>query len=153
MKVHRCTIDDLEMVDAILRHPSIYKMISDDGSPESNGYSARNYLESEHIYYLLIGDSALFMLHPLNSVCYQVHASVLPEGRGAAAVTACMSGVRWMWENSPAQKIIGIFPESNRKAYALCKRVGMVVEGLLAKSYQKHGKLIDQVIMGLCREE
>lgn len=152
MQVRRCTLKDLEQVDGILTHPSIYDFISDDGCPPRSEYTAKQNLECEAIYYLLCGINFLTMFVPHNSITYEVHTSALPDCRGKEAIRKCHLAKQWMWDNTPARKIISIFPENNRPALALAIRVGMKREGLLAKSFLKNGHLLDQVVVGLSKE-
>lgn len=154
--IERCDISDLEYVDFVMRHPSIYPHISDDLSPKAEAFSAGALLASPQIIFLkpfIEGFGAgVFLMHPWNSVTYEVHSCVLPGFRGKLAVTASRLAASWMFRNTGCRKITTQIPARNRAAYALAHRAGFRTEGVNKKSFLKNGVLYDQALMGLSKD-
>ena len=100
------------------------------------------------------GDTSLgvFMLNPLNCICYEVHTALLPEAWGRS-VEITKDGVLWLFENTPCRRVITNVPEYNRKALLLAKKTGMVQFGINPKSFLKNGVLYDQIMLGLSKED
>lgn len=157
IEIERCDMSDLDYVNGIMRHPSVYAHISDDHSPEAASFSAAPLLMSERAIFLrpvIDGFGAgLFLFHPWNSVCFEAHTCVLPGFRGRAAVLASGMAAAWMFENTGCRKIVTHVPAWNRAAYALARRAGFRAEGVNRKSFLRNGRLCDQAIMGLSKED
>ncbi len=155
ISVERCGIAELEYVDFVMRHPSIYPHISDDLSPEAGEFTAAPLLMGPRIIFLrpvVEGFGAgVFLFHPWNSVTYEVHSCVLPGFRGKTAVEASRLAAAWMFENTGCRKIITQIPARNRAAYALAHRAGFRAEGVNKRSFLKDGTLYDQAFMGLLK--
>lgn len=151
--VQRLGVDHRDYVNLVLSHPEVYEWISDDNSPAPGQTDFAAILSAEGIYVLRPNPWTVFILHPWNSICYEVHTNVLPEGRGPMAVQACREGMSWMFHNTPCQKIVTQVPTFNRPALALARRAGMKPEGINSKSFLKNGHLYDQTILGISKQE
>jgi RimJ/RimL family protein N-acetyltransferase len=148
MKIART--HDMELVRAILSHPAIWPHISDDSVTEPSP------VDLDGIFWLLVDDGApagVFLLHAHNSACYEVHTCLLPRLWGAQAAQATMLCREWMFENTPCQKLVTNVPADNLLALRFAKRCGMTQEGVNRKSFLKQGRLLDQHVLGLTKEE
>jgi RimJ/RimL family protein N-acetyltransferase len=146
------TFDDA-LIKKIVTHPEVYPWLSDDGSPAAENWQPT---PSQAIYYVLAefdGEPvAVFMFTPQNSVCYEGHSALLPKIWGQGAEIAVMVQ-RWLFENSPAQRIVGNAPAFNERALYYAQKAGMRRYGLNPKSYLKNGVLYDQVLVGVSKED
>jgi RimJ/RimL family protein N-acetyltransferase len=141
---------DMELVRGILSHPAIWPWIHDDGASEPAP------VDHETLFWLLVTDphpAGVFLLHAHNHVTYEVHTCLLPRTWGAQAREATQMGRRWMFENTPCQKIVTNIPEDNALALRFAKRCGMTVEGVNRQSFLKNGELLDQHVLGLTKKE
>jgi RimJ/RimL family protein N-acetyltransferase len=141
--------NDWDLVRKIVTHEKVYDHISDDFSPAAHDWQP---FKSEGIYYLLVTEDhplGLFALFQHNGICWTVHTCLLPEAYGEKAKEAGKEGQRWMWENTPCQRIITEVPSYNRLALKFAKDCGMTEYGVNPKSYMKHGKLRDVVLLGV----
>ena len=140
----------MEVVRSILAHPAIWPHIHDDGAQEPNPVDAKA------LYWLLVSDeepAGVFLLHPHNLVCYEVHTCLLPRVWGEQAVHATQLCRAWMFEHTRCQKIVTNVPQKNLLALRFAKRCGMTQEGINRKSYLKDGELQDQYVLGLTKQE
>ena len=72
--------------------------------------------------------------------------------RGASAAALKAACAR-LFETSGTVKILGLIPEDNRLAIAMCVRHGATVEGLLRHHTVRDGKPINAVAVGVTKEE
>jgi len=147
---------DAALVKSIITHPRIYPSVTDDGAPRPELFDASEAVKHKNVYFLLAraGEELLgcFMLHSHNAVLYEVHTCLLPNAWGPRAVEAGVAGRRWMFANTPCEKIMTFVPQGNGLAFKFAKRCGMQLEGILTKSYKKGGKLLDQSLLGVAKE-
>ena len=150
--IRRCTIDDLEFVDSILKHDSIYPFISDDYCPKAEDYTCAPLLSHNGVYYLSPDKNSIFVYIPINSITYEVHSNVLPPARNRSSELALMT-VKYMFEQTKCMKIKTHVPVFNTPALHLSFKCGLRVEGNLRESFLKNNKLYDQIILGLSKGE
>jgi RimJ/RimL family protein N-acetyltransferase len=139
-----------------MTHHSIWPYISDDGSPPIEEYRP---IESEQIWYVIVRDIypdagtqevlGMWIFHPQNSICWEVHTCLLPNAWGDRGQRAARIGPAWVWENTPCRRIITNVPTTNRLALHFAVKAGMHIFGVNPASYKKHGTLCDQVMLGI----
>lgn len=155
--VYRATAKDIGYINGVMRHEEIYPHISDDLSPEKERLDVAGLIGCPNVYFLIpvveCVRTGLFIFHPWNSVTYEVHTMMLPEHRGEKSIIACREAMRYMFTQTPCHKIVTHVPTYNIPAYALARRVGLKMEGINRKSFLKNGRLYDQYILGICKEE
>lgn len=61
--------------------------------------------------------------------------------------------LRWVYANKKINKVISFIGTNHITTYNLALKIGFNNEGLIKKSYLKDGKLHDQFIVGLTRNE
>lgn len=152
--IKRCTIEDIEDVNRIMRHPEIYPQSIDDGCPPNAiDFDAGPILASEAMYFLAWRINGiwggLWMFKPWNSITYEIHTCVLPTFRGRPAIREGKAAGAWMFENTPCQKVVTLVPENNRPALAYALATGLEKEGLVRQSFLKDGQLLDQTLLGI----
>jgi RimJ/RimL family protein N-acetyltransferase len=149
---------DYALVRRILTHPRIYDKISDDHSPAREDYRP---IEHPSVWYVVARDVypeghdllGLWMLHPLNGICWEVHTALMPVAWGEKGLEAAHLLPDWIWENTPCRRIVTNVPSTNRLALHFALRAGMTIFGVNRASYLKDGKLCDQVCLGISPPE
>jgi RimJ/RimL family protein N-acetyltransferase len=133
--------------------PQVWPWIGDDFAGERETFQPN---EDPRIVYLLALEDVwrvgLLTFLPQNTVCWEVHIIVLPwrKSRGHEILRGAM---KWVFENTTAQRIVGAIPAYNHLAVHVAQRAGMTQYGLNPRSFQKHGELEDQELFGLNKEE
>jgi len=157
MNVRRATVSDNETIKAIYADESIWPSVTDDGALDIQAINFTDALNNQGLYFIIIEDNnkpvGIFLFNPWNMACYEMHSAVLPEYRGEGSIEAARLAGMWMFSNTLCQKLITQIPVTNYAARALAKVGGMVQEGINRKSFLKSGKLIDQYIYGICKED
>lgn len=143
--------NDMDLVTRVMTDPCVYPYVTDDGSPNPEEFEP---VESDLIYYLLVLDYSknvlgLFLVHPQNSIMYEIHTCLLRSCRGLMADEAARLVLQWIFNNTPCQKLITHVPAYNKPALDYAKRSGFTVEGNNSHSFLKNGKLHDQVCLGI----
>ena len=148
---------DVDLVNRIISHPSIYPFVSDDGAPDAVKFDCLSMIDNHACYFLapLIDNNVagIFFYHPHNSITYEVHTNILPEYRGSMVVDMAIASLEWMFSGTSCKKVITHVPENNRAAYRLAKKVGMKNEGINRASFMKGGNIMDQHLLGIVKGE
>ncbi len=146
-----CTIEDIEAIDRVLKHPSVYDKISDDGSESKLNFTAVSLLENK-IPVIMPNYETVIIYIPHNNCTYDVHITSTPEGRGEQAIRAGEIGIRYAFECIVGcEKLICFVPEIYPNVSSFVIRNNFVKEGKLTKSYKKNGVLYDEFVYGLRR--
>lgn len=144
---------DTHIIEKILNHPDVYKDSIDDFSP--------NYLEIKTIPYNHLWISVYnadilcggFLLVWHNTIMCEVHTCLFSSVHGKLAIKIGKLGIEWLFKNTQCLKIITNVPEYNKKALLFSKISGFKIEGINRKSIMKFGNLMDQTVLGLCKDE
>lgn len=145
---------DMGLIRGVFTHHDIYDHITDDGALDVTDYEP---LDNPALYYLAALEdvftvAGVFLCVPVNCICYEGHAAILPEYRKNTE-DIYRAAFAWMFENTPCQKIVGYTPAYNTAARLVSRRAGMVTEGRSAKSFLKRGVLHDRIIFGIEKEK
>lgn len=151
-------MEDLEIVKRVYTHESIFDRINDDGITDPEKVDFSQALSNTNVFFLIAEDEhcdivGVFLFHPWNTVCYEMHSAVLPEYRGEGSIEAARMAGMWMFGNTMCQKIVTQIAVTNYAARTLARVGGMVKIGNNDRSFLKNGKLIDQHIYGICKED
>lgn len=144
---------DVALIRQAIAHPKLYAQLSDDGCPSAEEFDVQ--LRDGLIFVAMRdGDEFLgvFLFHPHNHVCYEVHTCLLPVAWGQRALECTKAAAQWMYENTPCQRIVTNVPVYNRLALRLARNSGMEQFGLNPKSFLKNGILHDQIMLGMNKE-
>ena len=159
MGIHRVTIRfertaDAVLIREIMTHPKIWPWITDDGSP-----AAADFEPAIHpsLWYVLAFDGeelmGLWLFAAQSSACFEAHTCLLPGQRGERAGEAAKQVIAWIWANTPCRRIFTNVPRFNRAALYFAVRAGLIRFGVNEQSFLKHGKLYDQILLGLSKPE
>jgi len=144
---------DYELVRGIVTHPKVYPHVADDGAPKAQDWQA---LASDTVWYILVRldgtPAGVFILVPQNAICYELHTCLLPMLWGSAIVAGQLM-FTWMFEHSPARRIMTNVPDYNRLALRAAQKSGMQEFGVNTKSYLRGGILYNQIMLGISKEE
>ena len=144
---------DIEYIKGCVTHPKIWEHSSDDGSGKAEDYCPSI---AEGVYWLMPCEDGqrlgVFLLYPHNFICYEVHTCLIPEAWGRS-VECTLTGIAWMFSNTPCRRIITNVPESNVLALRLAERSGLVKFGVNPASHLKNGALHDQILLGISKGE
>lgn len=144
---------DMQLVAEIATHPAIWPHLHDDGTPEDWAP-----VDHEAIYWMLVRDDddaavGVFMVHPLNSYCFEMHTALLPRTWGQAAKEAAQLLLAWAFTETPCLKMVTNVPAYNRAALRYARAGGMTEEGINRASYMRNGVLVDQIMLGITKQE
>lgn len=152
--IHRATLEDFPFIKRV--QDEVLLDTRDDLAPRVADVQWNIVLTNPLTYVLVpsFGDCiGVFLLHPWNTVTYELHSAILPLYRGWRSVIAAREMGIYMFTNTLCRKIVTQIPTFNYPAKSLAIRCGMKREGLNRRSYLKNGTLHDQYIYGICREE
>lgn len=157
MNVRRATVSDNETIKGIYANESIWPFVTDDGALDIHAINFTDALNNQGVYFIIVEDNnkpvGIFLFNPWNTACYEMHSAVLPEYRGEGSMEAARLVGMWMFSNTLCQKLVTQIPVTNYAARALARVCGMVKIGNNDRSFLKNGKLIDQHIYGICKED
>lgn len=141
---------DMDKVAAILSHPAIFPHVGDDTVISCDP------VDHDAFHWMLVDDgepAGVFLVHAHNSVCYEMHTSILPRAWGEKAAKAAQMLLAWAFCETECQKMITAVPAYNRAALRFAKAGGMVQEGINRSSYLHDGALVDQIMLGITKKE
>jgi RimJ/RimL family protein N-acetyltransferase len=151
---------DMDLVKQLSSHPDIFPHIGDDGSPKNP--ADKHYINSSNRYYLIpyifLDDNppipmGLIVYYPINHVLYEGHIFIYPEYQHQMTVDVGHKANKWLFENSPAQKILAFVPTTKTHVLKLVQKAGFKQEGFIPKSISLNGQLIDQYIYTIGRDD
>lgn len=143
-----------EIVEGIITNPAIFETIAEDGFKIED-------VEIDCIKDCWLtmdnGDEivGVYKLHPHNSTTLQIHAHVLPEFRKEFSHDTGIEALRWILEEGPREyeKVIAIIPRIYENVKRFTCSQGFIEEGVNRKSYRKNGRIVDQWLLGITRDE
>lgn len=145
---------DLDLIRTIVTHEKIWPHVADDGAGRPEDYRP---VDHPAIWYVLVLSGhelmGVWIFNPQTSACWEIHTALLPKAWGTLAHRAARFIVPWVWEHTTCRRIVTNVPVYNRLALAFAKGAGMEQYGLNPKSYQKDGKLYDQILLGISKPE
>jgi RimJ/RimL family protein N-acetyltransferase len=144
---------DIVIATHILTDPSVFDMICDDGGMVDKNEFVKSYLEHDKVFCLHPNQWTVFIFVPRNTVMYEAHTAILPDGRGKNGVRAGKAALSWMFTETTCLKVISLVPTFNRMAGIFARWCGLTKEGFLKKSFLKNERLFGQTIYGITRKE
>jgi len=152
----KATSKDIPHINYILSQDEVFQYCIDDNfTIEHKWRLGRILIDTTNSYISLPNPHCVFIgLPTTNSVVYEVHVAVSPEGRGKEAVLAARESISEFFnEMGGVHKLIGFTPTNLKRAIAFSRMVGFTKEGICKKSFLKDGELHDQMISGYSRKE
>lgn len=143
---------DMALVERLMRHPAVWPHLHDDGTPEDWAP-----IDHDSIYWMLLtvegAPVGVFLVHPLNSYCFEMHTCLLPNAWGSPAGQAVKLLGRWVFGETACRKLVTNVPAYNRLALRFAKAGGLQQEGINRASYMHDGEMLDQIVLGITKEE
>jgi hypothetical protein len=147
-------MEHLEMVHSVLKHPEVFPTIADDQTPSADSYSIAPLLANPFAYFLMPAPGCLFLYQPhMTGIMFATHIAVVPSMRGHNAFAAGKESIRWMFENTVAQNLVGFIAHDNRSAIAFALRCGHRKAGRLTNAISVGGERKDMVITEINKAE
>ena len=142
---------DFKVIRAVLTAPRNWRMSTDDGAPDPSSFQPNEhpdiwYLKASHLEIPFF----LFTFIPQNAVCFEVHIASTIHGIGESR-EASRAAFDWMFQNSPARRIVASIPDDNSLVLKLARDVGMEQYGVNRASFLRGGELRDQVLFGISK--
>lgn len=142
---------DMELVRQIVTTPAIFRAFSDDGCGPADKFQ----VPAKCAYALARDEEGILLgcygLEPRNFISLDIHTCLLPIAWGRAGeITSAFRD--WLWQNASAKRITTRVPTFNRLALKLALACGMIEFGRDVKSFQKHGRLYDEILLGISKE-
>lgn len=146
-------LDDPAAIRRIMTHPRVYPRLCDDFSPAPEEFEPT--LCSGLHYIGIERDSidGLVFYHRHNTVTYEAHTCLKPSLWGRDGRKGWLMTAGWMFDHTDCRKIIGSCPADNPLIERFAKSIGFTVEGVNRKSLLRNGRLLDQTMVGLTKEE
>lgn len=143
---------DMDLVEQIARHPKVWPHLHDDGTPED--WAPFDH-DSVHWMLVLVEGTVMgaFLVHPHSAYCYEMHTCMLPAAWGAVAAKGAQLLLEWAFTQTPCEKMGTRVPEYNRAALRFALAGGMTHEGVNRASFKRNGRMIDQIMLGITKEE
>lgn len=144
--------DDIALIRGVLRHPRIYRHITDDTCPPRERFEPQSH---PAIWYVTVRDArellGLFAFYPSSGIRYEVHTCLLPCAWGPRALEAARGVVAWMFAHSACRRIVTSVPAYNRLALGLARAAGLAEFGRDPQAFLKHGTLHDLILLGVSK--
>ena len=152
--IKRCTIEDLDFVNSVLRHDTIYPFIADDMFPPVDEFSLEPLLINPGVYFLTTNKYTVFVAIPIiNNFVYEFHVNMIaPEGRGKVAVESTKEAVNYLFFGTHCLKLVSFIPVIYENVVKFACANGEQIEGTIKDAYLKNGKLYDMYLLGVTKE-
>jgi RimJ/RimL family protein N-acetyltransferase len=140
---------DMTAVNAIARHPLVWPALCDDLTQDTT------LPDLPDLTYLGVYNPDLigfFMLKMQNGICAEVHTCLHPDAWGKIALQAGRALLRFVFDCG-IMKLVSSVPSNNSKALRFALSLGLKQEGVNRQSFLKDGVLLDQIMVGITREE
>lgn len=142
----RCTVSHSKMLQRVLTHPSVFYSACDDGI-KNEGDLAGPILANQRFFVLMPHKNTAFIFMAVNHIMYEMHVAIIEGETRKQGVKHAVDASRWMFKNTPCQKIITYIADDHPRAVIFAQVCGMERKTLLEDAALKNGKLIDVVLL------
>lgn len=146
---------DIQAVENLLIESRNFDLLSDDFTPKI--IEMRNFINMKDLVLIKVRVEGnvvgVFLFRLWNTITWEIHSCIGNSYRGKRAVDMCIALGHFVFSQFPVIKLVTQVPVYNLPAYALARKLHMVVEGLNSKSWMKDGKVWDQHLLGITKEE
>ncbi len=143
----RKTIKDISFVSDIIADESVFWTAKDDGVTDPYSFVRDSLHNPGHIWLSPFPDT-LLLFKGINLILAEMHIAIKSGPARINSRTSCIDACRWMFRNSPCEKIITYIAESNILAVSLASECGMIREGYLAEAMKINGINEGLIILG-----
>ncbi len=144
--------NDPALIKSVMAHPACYAALHDDFAPAREDWEPA--IHSAIHYYAVRNNRDLigmFMCSQHSAIEIEVHTAFLPKAWGNDARPAACEFLRWIWEKTPIERIIGKIAASNVASLDYAESLGFKVFGVDERSKMYGGRLCDQIYFGMSR--
>ena len=135
------------LVASIMRHPRLYPSLTGESPVPPEDFQPNS---DPNIHYMVAMQKGeilgLFITHPLNPVCWEMHHAILPKAWGPTADLIGEAFERWIFTETDCQVVIGFTPLHNLPACKYARRRDMREVGRIPHGSRKNGKLYDMIV-------
>jgi len=114
---------DAVRINAIANHPAVYSWVA--GPARGAPIDAAGVVNDPNNI-ILLGEHGFACFKPVCPHAYEMHAAVLPPGRGRWAYRSAQEAIAWIWENTPAVVLVAALPRENKRAARMAERLGFL---------------------------
>lgn len=145
---------DPVLVRMVMTFPGIWEHVSDDSMEPDDFWP-----DVEEQYWLIstAGNdvTGAFQFCARNDATLEVHCGVLPRHRSKYARKAAIAALQWVLDHSHDEyvKIVAEVPVIHSHIVRFLKNLGFQQEGINRMSSRNHGKVCDQILLGITRQE
>lgn len=140
------------MVHRVLSHPSVFYSASDDGIEEFTMEYSEAILSEKKTICLMPHKNTFFLFSPMNYIMYEMHVAIIEGDTRKKGFKHAIEASRWIFENTPCQKLISHINVEHLRAIMFASICGMKEEARLKDATLKGGRLHDVVILGATKE-
>lgn len=145
-------LHDRELIASTLAHPRVYPHVSDDFSPPPSALAELMRGVPDAVVFLGVyrgGDfGGVFMFHPQDNACHEVHVALLPPAWGESALCLRLA-CQWIFDHTACRRVVASVPACNLLALRLAEHARMERYGLNPASFLKGGVLHDQILLAI----
>ncbi|WP_315132787.1 hypothetical protein [Achromobacter marplatensis] len=134
---------DAAFIRRMVTSPRVWRWVQ-DGCDEA----AYQPVLGDGVIYLRDGDAGLFAFKQVNAIAWECHSFMADSTRADAAGK---ESIRWMFENTSAEKLFCLIPSGTRHAVAFARRVGFEIEGRLKNAALRNGRRQDLIVLGVSK--
>ena len=134
------------MLQRVLSHESVFYSACDDGI-KNEGDLAGPVLSDPRYIVLMPHKNAAFLFIGVNYIMYEMHVAIIEGDTRRNGVKYAVEAARWMFKNTPCQKIISYIPEENELSVMFAKVCGMEQKTIIKDSILRNGKLGNLVLL------
>lgn len=141
------TLNDIDEVEQILGHPSVFNFCSDDSEITALDAACACLRDPSYIV-IKPHDDTLFLFKAMNKIMYEMHVCIVRGKARKQGIRSAAKAARWLFNNTQCQKIVTHIPVFNELSLMFAMVCGMKREGLIKGGYLKDGKLYDLILLG-----
>ena len=146
--------ENASLIKEVMTEKHCWQHISDDYSPAPEDFEP---VFAASIMYIKCTDEnekvfAIFILLKFNNILAELHSAVLPVMAGLFK-TALKELFNWVFLNTEYLRITTNVPAYNRLGFRAALESGMTEWGKNPESFMRHGKLVDQLALGISKRK
>lgn len=142
--------DDLEFATQVMTHPAIWPALTNDAVPPLPEFQA----PPNFVYFVALEDdqpAGLFGLQAIEPNVVSMHAAMLPQYRGKGTNEASAKLLGWIWEHTPAERVVVRLEARNVLARAAAVKAGFRECERWTDGTTQAGRPMQMIEMEVCR--
>lgn len=150
MKIELQPSHDVGYFNRMVNHPAISPFVRDDRYLGEIDFAVLDTGGNIFLKLLVDGEGAGFiLLTDEHDNTYEMHSGVLPEFRGAVARNLGHQVIRWIAENTSANKLITCAWDNAKNVILMARLVGFHEDRRELWPYTVHGKNVSRVVFSI----